>query len=151
MHKVAETIEAAIAIPFLHIADATGMAIQKQGLKTVGLLGTKFTMEEDFYKTRLIQKYHLDILLPSPEERETIHRVIYEELCLGILEDASRSQYMQIVRELRDRGAEGIILGCTEIGLLIQQQHSPIPLFDTTEIHARTAVEYALDWLPVSD
>ncbi|MEM9542689.1 MAG: aspartate/glutamate racemase family protein [Cyanobacteria bacterium P01_E01_bin.42] len=150
MHKVAETIEAAIAIPFLHIADATGMEIQKQGLKTVGLLGTKFTMEEDFYKTRLIQKYHLDILLPSPEERETIHRVIYEELCLGILEEGSRSQYMQIIRELRDRGAEGIILGCTEIGLLIQQQHSPIPRFDTTEIHARTAVEYALNQSPVT-
>ncbi|MGK7926776.1 MAG: aspartate/glutamate racemase family protein [Spirulina sp.] len=145
MHKLADAIETAIAIPFLHIADATGQEIQKQKLKTIGLLGTKFTMEEDFYKTRLIQKYNLNILLPSSEERETIHQIIYEELCLGILNDAARSQYLKIVERLRDRGAEGIILGCTEIGLLIQQKHITIPLFDTTEIHARTAVEYALN------
>ena len=145
MHKLADAIETAIAIPFLHIADATGQEIQKQKLKTIGLLGTKFTMEEDFYTTRLIQKYNLNILLPSSEERETIHQIIYEELCLGILNDTSRSQYLKIVERLRDRGAEGIILGCTEIGLLIQQKHIAIPLFDTTEIHARTAVEYALN------
>ena len=151
MHKLADAIEKAIAIPFLHIADATGMEIQKQNLKNIGLLGTKFTMEEDFYKSRLVEKYNLNIVIPSAEERELIHQIIYEELCLRILKKSSRSQYLKILYGLRDRGAEGIILGCTEIGLLIQQQHINIPLFDTTEIHARTAVEYALNQSPVSD
>jgi aspartate racemase len=145
MHKLADIIEKAIAVPCLHIADATGREIQKQGLKTIGLLGTMFTMEEDFYKNRLINKYNLDILLPTSDERKLIHQVIYQELCLGILNEVSRSQYLKIVQKLGDRGAEGMILGCTEIGLLIQQQHIAIPLFDTTRIHARTAVEYALN------
>jgi len=144
MHKVADKIELGIRIPFLHIADATAQQILKSGLKRVGLLGTRFTMEEEFYRGRLTDRYNLEVLIPSAPDRETVHRVIYEELCLGRIEPDSRERYRKIMRGLADRGAEGIILGCTEIGLLVQAQDSPVPLFDTTRIHAQAAVERAL-------
>ncbi|MFN2140871.1 MAG: aspartate/glutamate racemase family protein, partial [Candidatus Promineifilaceae bacterium] len=136
-------IEAAITIPLLHIADATAGRIKSQGLQTIGLLGTRFTMEQDFYAGRLREKHGLEVLIPPPDEREIVHCVIYEELVLGIVRDESRRQYLQIMDNLRNRGAEGIIEGCTEIVMLVQQKHTSIPLFDTTAIHAQAAVELA--------
>ena len=144
MHKLADEVQRHIQIPILHIADATAEKIQAQGLKTVGLLGTKFTMEEDFYKGRLTQKYGLEVMIPIAEERELVHRVIFDELCLGKVKQSSKAQYVSIMERLANDGAEGIILGCTEIGLLVQQEDSPVPLFDTTTIHALAAVERAL-------
>jgi aspartate racemase len=144
MHKLADEVQRHIQIPILHIADATAEKIQAQGLKTVGLLGTKFTMEEDFYKGRLTQKYGLEVMIPIAEERELVHRVIFDELCLGKVKQSSKAQYVSIMERLANDGAEGIILGCTEIGLLVQQEDSPVPLFDTTIIHALAAVERAL-------
>jgi aspartate racemase len=144
MHKLADDIQTNIAIPLLHIADATAQKIHAAGLRRVGLLGTRFTMEEDFYKGRLIHKHGLDVIVPDGEEREIIHRVIYDELVLGERKQESKVQYMHIMRRLIQSGAEGIILGCTEIGLLIHAEDSQVPLFDTTRIHAVEAVEYAL-------
>jgi aspartate racemase len=144
MHKVSLQIEAAITIPLLHIADATAERINGQGMKTIGLLGTRFTMEQDFYAGRLREKHGLDVLVPPAAERDIVHRVIYEELVLGIVREESRRQYLQIMNHLRDRGAEGIIEGCTEIVMLVQQENTAIPLFDTTAIHAKAAVERAL-------
>ena len=144
MHKVAPQIEAAIRIPLLHIADATAEEIKKQGMKTVGLLGTKFTMEQNFYAGRLQERHGLKVLIPSREDREIVHRVIYEELVLGKVEERSREEYLRIMNKLKDEGAEGVIEGCTEIVMLVQQKHTDIPLFDTTAIHARKAVEKAL-------
>ena len=144
MHKLADEVQRHIQIPILHIADATAEKIQAQGLKTVGLLGTKFTMEEDFYKGRLTQKYGLQVMIPTAEERRLVHRVIFDELCLGKVKQSSKAQYVSIMERLANDGAEGIILGCTEIGLLVQQEDSPVPLFDTTTIHAVAAVERAL-------
>jgi aspartate racemase len=144
MHKVAPAIEAAVRIPLLHIADLTAEEIKQVGLKTVGLLGTQFTMEEDFYRDRLQQLHGLRVLIPGREDRETVHRVIYEELCLGKITSESRDEYRRIISELVDRGVEAVILGCTEISLLITQKHSAVPLFDTTSIHARKAAEWAL-------
>lgn len=144
MHKMAGEVQAAINIPLLHIADATGDTIKKKGLHKIGLLGTKFTMEEDFYRGRLIEKHGLDVIIPEEKERETVHRVIYDELCLGEIKPSSKSQYMDIIQHLVDRGAQGIILGCTEIGLLVKEEDTEVPLFDTTTIHAVAAVEYAL-------
>ena len=145
MHKVAPQIEAAISIPLLHLADATAKRIQERGMKKVGLLGTNFTMEEDFYKGRLTQKHDLDVLVPSPEDRQIVHQIIYDELCLGKVNDAPRKEYLRIMENLQARGAEGIIEGCTEIVMLVQQQHTNIPLFDTTAIHAEEAVKLALE------
>jgi aspartate racemase len=144
MHKLADDIQANIDIPFLHIADATAQRIQAAGLKTVGLLGTRFTMEEDFYKGRLSQKYGLSVLIPADTEREIVHRVIYDELVLGDIRPESRAHYVRIMERLVQAGAEGIILGCTEIGLLVHDEDSTAPLFDTARIHAVAAVEYAL-------
>jgi aspartate racemase len=144
MHKLADEVQRHIQIPILHIADATAEKIQAQGLNTVGLLGTKFTMEEDFYKGRLSQKHGLEVKIPTAEERELVHRVIFDELCLGKVKQSSKAQYVSIMERLANGGAEGIILGCTEIGLLVQQGDSPVPLFDTTTIHAVAAVERAL-------
>lgn len=144
VHKLADEVQRHIQIPILHIADATAEKIQAQGLKTVGLLGTKFTMEEDFYKGRLTQKYGLQVMIPTAEERELVHRVIFDELCLGKVKQSSKAQYVNIMERLANGGAEGIILGCTEICLLVQQEDSPVPLFDTTTIHAVAAVERAL-------
>lgn len=144
MHKVADEVQKHIQIPILHIADATAERIKAQGLERVGLLGTRFTMEEDFYKGRLTQKYNLKVMIPTGEERGIVHRVIYEELCMGEIKQSSRMKYMEIVERLAQGGAEGIILGCTEIGLLIKKEDSRVPLFDTTRIHAVAAVDYAL-------
>jgi aspartate racemase len=144
MHKVADRIEAGVEILLLHIADPTARKIHARGLSKVGLLGTRFTMEEDFYKGRLVEKHGLDVLIPDDEQQELVHRVIYDELCLGQVKRSSRDQYLGIIDELVTRGAEGIILGCTEIGLLIHEDDTAVPLFDTTTIHAAAAVELAL-------
>ncbi|GGX62688.1 aspartate/glutamate racemase family protein [Saccharospirillum salsuginis] len=143
MHKVATHIEAAVQIPLLHIADATAQALQRDGIDRVGLLGTRFTMEQAFYRERL-DSHGIEVLVPDEEQRTTIHDVIYQELCLGRINDASKQQYLHVVNSLTERGAQGVILGCTEIGLLIQQADTGTPLFDTTELHAAQAVEYAL-------
>jgi aspartate racemase len=144
MHKVADGIQASVNIPFLHIADATAQLVKASGIQTIGLLGTRFTMEEDFYKGRLSDKYGLNVVVPTAQEREIIHRVIYDELVVGKIQQHSRAQYKDIIEHLISQGAEGIILGCTEIGLLVHQEDSGVPLFDTTRIHAEAAVEYAL-------
>ena len=143
MHKVAEQIQAATAVPFLHIADPTAQAALAAGTLNVGLLGTAFTMEQEFLKSRLSQQ-GLNVLVPDAQERQAVHRIIYEELCVGIISDASRRVYQQVIESLRARGAQAIILGCTEIGLLLKPEHSPLPLLDTTELHARAAVDFAL-------
>ncbi len=144
MHKVAPAIEAAIDIPLLHIADATAQALLQQGIRRVGLLGTAFTMEQDFYKGRLTQRHGIEVLVPEQDDRHRVHRVIYEELCLGRIESASRREYLRILEALARRGAQGVILGCTEIGLLVSQRDTPVQLFDTTVIHAAQAVARAL-------
>ncbi len=144
MHKLADEIQANTRIPFLHIADATAQKIIAGGLKNIGLLGTRFTMEHDFYKGRLIDKHALDVITPDDKDRETVHRVIYDELCLGIVKQESKEQYIRIMEKLVRAGAEGIILGCTEIELLVHEEDCQVPLFPTTKIHAIAAVEYAL-------
>ncbi|NIO43139.1 MAG: amino acid racemase, partial [Burkholderiales bacterium] len=144
MHRVANEISAAINIPLLHIADATASAIKEAGVRTVGLLGTKFTMEQDFYKGRL-QHHGLNVLVPSEADRNTVHKIIYEELCLGKINVESRKEFLRIIDDLQRRGAEAVIEGCTEIGLLVKQEHTPVPLFDTTKIHAQQAVVKALN------
>ena len=143
MHKVAPQVEAAVSIPLLHLADATAQRIQAAGADTVGLLGTAFTMEQDFYRGRLAQQ-GLTVLTPEAEDRAIVHRVIYEELVLGIVREESRTEYLRIIDELAAHGAQGVIEGCTEIGMLVQQAHTRVPLFDTTAIHAQAAVEAAL-------
>jgi aspartate racemase len=143
MHNVAAQVEAAITIPLLHIADATASRIQQAGVGTVGLLGTKFTMEQDFYKGRLEQK-GINVMVPPEADREIVHRIIYQELCLGKVHDSSRREYLRIIDQLHAAGAEAVIEGCTEIVMLVQQQHTRVPLFDTTAIHARQAVAEAL-------
>jgi aspartate racemase len=144
MHKVAPEIEAAVSIPLLHIADPTAAEIKQAGYKIVGLLGTRFTMEQTFYRDRLSKGHGLQVIVPNNEERETIHRIIYDELCLGVVLPESRSAYRRSIENLASQGAEAIVLGCTEISLLVSQQDSQIPLFDTTAIHARAAAELAL-------
>ncbi|MBL4306478.1 aspartate/glutamate racemase family protein [Vibrio fluvialis] len=144
MHKVAPEIEAQISIPILHIADATAKQLQQDGIKRVGLLGTRFTMEQEFYKGRLQQQFGIDVLIPDAEQRQQVHRVIYEELCMGTIRPESRAQYVEIVEDLHRRGAQAVILGCTEIALLIQQHDTDVPLYDTTKIHAEQAVQLAL-------
>lgn len=143
MHKVAPQIEAAIAIPLLHIADATANVLLEAGIDRIGLLGTRFTMEQAFYRERL-EARGIEVLTPDPAQRDLIHQVIYEELCLGVIDEQSRKPYLAIVEDLAQRGAQGVILGCTEIGLLIQQADTRVPLYDTTRIHAEQAVAYAL-------
>ena len=144
MHKVAAEVSTAISIPLLHIADAAAEVIKGCNLSCVGLLGTRFTMEEDFYKGRLQEKFGIEVVIPNHEERETVHRVIYEELCCGIIDEDSRDAFSKIIQGLADKGAEAVILGCTEISLLIRQQDTPVPLLDTTTIHADAAVRFAL-------
>ena len=145
MHKVAEEIQAGVGIPLLHIADATAQRVRASGIRTVGLLGTRFTMEEDFYTGRLSKTYGLNVKIPSTEAREVVHRVIYDELVVGKIRPQSKAQYVGIIEDMVRQGAEGVILGCTEIGLLVHAEDSPVPLFDTTRIHAEAAVEYALE------
>jgi aspartate racemase len=144
MHKMADDVQKAIQVPLLHIADAAAEPIKARGLRKVGLLGTKFTMEEEFYSGRLAQRHGLQVLIPNAEDRAIVHRVIYEELVVGTINPASQAQYRRIIAGLVRQGAEGIILGCTEIGLLVKEADSPVPLFDTTRIHALAAVDYAL-------
>jgi len=144
MHKVAGDIQAGVRIPLLHIADAAGNAVRAAGMRTVGLLGTRFTMDEDFISRPLTEKFGLRILLPEPVERDIVHDVIFHELCLGIIRPESRNRYVEIIGGLARRGAEGVILGCTEIELLIRAQDTPIPLFPTTRLHALAAVDFAL-------
>jgi len=144
MHKVAEEIQAGVQIPLLHIADATAQRVKEAGIQKVGLLGTRFTMEEEFYKGRLSQHYGLEVSVPEAEAREMIHHVIYEELVLGKIEQDSKAQYLAVIEQMVREDVEGVILGCTEIGLLVQQEDCRVPLFDTTRIHAEAAVEHAL-------
>jgi len=144
MHKVAAEIQAHIHVPFLHIADATAQKIKGAGIHTVGLLGTRFTMEEDFYTSRLVQRYNLQVMIPQARQREIVHRVIYDELVKGEIRPVSKAQYIEIIERLVRDGAQGVVLGCTEIGLLVQDGDCQVPLFDTTRIHAEAAVEFAL-------
>lgn len=143
MHKVAPEIEEAISIPVLHIADATAEKLKENNVKRVGLLGTCYTMEEDFYKGRLTEKYNIEVVVPDEEAQDIVHNVIFSELCLGKISEQSRQEYLAVIDSLREKGAEAVILGCTEIALLVQQQHTAVPLYDTTEIHASAAVELA--------
>jgi len=144
MHKLADEVQAGIAIPLLHIADATAQAVKQAGLRRVGLLGTRFTMEEDFYRSRLADQFGLEVLIPDATDREAVHRIIFEELCVGTIRSASKAQAAGIMGRLVESGAEGIILGCTELGLLIGAEDCRVPLYDTTRLHALAAVEYAL-------
>jgi len=144
MHKMADDVQSAIGILLLHIADATAEKINEQGLNTVGLLGTKFTMEEDFYKGRLKEKFGLAVVVPEEDERTTVHDIIYNELCLGEIRESSREKMKKSIEHLVSKGAEGVILGCTEIPLLVKQKDAAVPLFDTTLIHAQAAVDRAL-------
>jgi aspartate racemase len=144
MHKVADAITEAIDVPFVHIADTTAAAVREAGVSTVGLLATGYTMEQDFYVGRLRERHGLHVLVPSAPDRALVHRVIYDELCVGVVEESSRSAYRRIMRELVDRGAQAILLGCTEIELLVGPSDAPVPVFDTTRLHAERAVEMAL-------
>ncbi len=143
MHKVAGQIQAAISVPFLHIAEPAGQAALAIDARTVGLLGTAFTMEQDFLKERLTAQ-GLQVLVPDADDRQAVHRIIYDELCVGVINDTSRVRYQQVIEKLAARGAQAIILGCTEISLLVKPEHSELPLLDTTELHARAAVAFAL-------
>jgi len=144
MHKVAPQIEKAIKIPILHIADATAEVLVNENIKKVGLLGTAFTMEQEFYKGRLNQKYGLEVLVPNKKDRGIIHKVIYQELCLGETKSSSKAEYLRIINSLANEGAEGVILGCTEIGMLVNESDTNITLYDTTSIHAAKAVEHSI-------
>jgi aspartate racemase len=144
MHKMAAEVQKAITIPLLHIADATAMEIKKRGIGRVALLGTKYTMEEEFYKGRLRTRYGFEVIIPPEDDRNIINQTIYDELCLGKVEGESKKVFVRIIKNLKERGAEGVILGCTEISLLIKEKDSPLELFDTTAIHAQAAVDFAL-------
>jgi aspartate racemase len=145
MHRMAGDVARAVAIPLLHIADPTAAAIRAAGLSRVGLIGTAFTMEQDFYRGRLAETHGLEVLVPEPDDRAVVHRIIYGELVAGIVEPASRTAYREIMGRLVAQGAEGIILGCTEISLLVDASDSAVPLFDTTALHAKAAVDFALE------
>ena len=144
MHKVAPEIDKSVKIPLLHIADATAEVLIHEDIKTVGLLGTAFTMEQDFYKGRLSENYGLNVLVPNVEDRQIVHKIIYQELCLGKIQTDSKTEYLRIIDMLANQGAEAVILGCTEIGMLVSQDDTKVKLFDTTVIHAEKAVEYAI-------
>jgi aspartate racemase len=144
MHKVADQVGSSVSIPLLHIADATGIELVKFDINKIALIGTRFTMQEDFYKKRLAESFGIEVLVPAKEEQTLLHDIIYQELCLGKINDTSRQIYVQIMQKLTDKGAQGIILGCTEIGLLINQEATSCKLFDTTTIHALSAVTQAL-------
>jgi aspartate racemase len=145
VHKVASWIENATTVPFIHIADTTGEEVSRKGMKKVALLGTRYTMEGDFYKDRLTEKFGLSVIIPPDEKRGIVNDVIFNELCKGVINQSSKGQFIEIINELVARGAEGIILGCTEIPMLIKEGDCPVPLFDTTAIHALRAVDYALN------
>jgi len=145
MHKVAPVIQQTVSIPLIHIADATAEQLQRDGVQRVGLLGTRFTMEQDFYKGRLSEQFGIEVLVPEEDERNIVHDVIYNQLCQGEIRDDSRLQYLAIIERMAARGAEAVILGCTEIALLVQQKHTDVALYDTTTIHARAAVNLAIE------
>ncbi|MTI60218.1 MAG: aspartate/glutamate racemase family protein [Firmicutes bacterium] len=145
MHKMAVDVQKSIAVPLLHIADAAAEEIKAKNMSKVGLLGTKFTMEENFYKERLKERYGIDVVIPDAQEREVVHNVIYKELISGIIKEESRDKFRKIIKNLKKNGAEGVILGCTEIPLLIKNEDSEIPVFDTTMLHAKKAVDFALE------
>ncbi|GAB7229120.1 aspartate/glutamate racemase family protein [Vibrio rotiferianus] len=145
MHKVANQIQQAVDVPLVHIADATAEKLVADGIKKVGLLGTRFTMEQDFYKQRLIDKFGVEVVVPSVDDQTIVHEVIYNELCRGEVREESRQQYLAIIDNLVEEGAEAVILGCTEIAMLVEPQHTGVKLYDTTEIHAKAAVEFALN------
>jgi aspartate racemase len=147
MHKVADAVEQALTVPLVHLGDTTAGAVLSGGARRVGLLGTGFTMEQDFYRDRLAS-HGLDVVVPGPEDRALVHRVIYDELCVGIVNDDSREAYRAVIRRLVDEGCEGIIYGCTEIELLVGQEDSPVPVFPTTRLHAEAAVDLALSGSP---
>jgi aspartate racemase len=144
MHKMAKEVQDGIKIPLLHIADPTGEAIKARGITKIGLLGTKYTMEYDFYKGRLADEFGLEVIIPDAADRQIVHDIIYDELCLGEIKQTSKEKYLEVIRKLSEQGVQGVILGCTEIMLLIQQTDTDLPIFDTTRIHAETAVERAL-------
>lgn len=144
MHKMAREVEQSVSIPFIHIADSTANEIVKDGIKKVALLGTAFTMEQNFYKGRLIENYGLEVIVPNEVDRAVVHDIIYQELCLGVIKEESKQTYIRIINGLMQNGAEAVILGCTEITLLISQDDCNIPVYDTTRIHAESAVEFAL-------
>lgn len=145
MHKMANAVQNAVSIPLIHIADPTAEAVKAQGIDTIGLLGTRFTMEEDFYKGRLMDNHKLNVIIPDDVGCKLVNRVIYDELVLGQIKPGSRTAYIRVIEQLAAQGAQGVILGCTEIGLLIKPEDSPIPVFDTTHLHALAAVNFALE------
>lgn len=145
MHRVADEVAAAVDIPLLHIADATGKLLQGDKVRRIGLLGTAFTMELDFYRNRITERFGIDVIVPEMHDRQMVHDIIYQELCQGQVDDASREVYLAIIERMRPEGIDGVILGCTEIGMLVEQRHTDIRLYDTTAIHALQAVELALE------
>jgi aspartate racemase len=151
MHRVAERIQAAVPVPFIHIADPTGSAATQAGFGTVGLVGTRFTMAEPFLRERWTEQHGLTVLVPSPAEQDQVHRIIYDELCAGVIRESSRDAYIRVIEGLIRRGANAIILGCTEISLLLKPSDVAIPLLDTTALHAEAAVEFALGSKPGLD
>lgn len=150
MHKVADAIEAATDLPFLHIADATGRKIREAGLRRPAIMATRFTMEQDFYTGRLRDKFGLDCVIPDEADRAQVHRIIYDELCVGRVCETSRQAYVDVARRLKDKGADCLILGCTEVGMLLDERNTPLPVFDTTLIHADAAVDFALGVVPTA-
>lgn len=150
MHKVAGAIEGAIGIPFLHIADATAEKIRSSGKRRPAIMATRFTMEQDFYTGRLREKFGLDAITPEEADRALVHQIIYDELCLGRTTEASRAAFVDVARRLRERGADSLVLGCTEVGMLLNEGNSPLPIFDTTLIHADAAVNFALGYTPTA-
>jgi len=150
MHKVADAVAGAVDVPFVHIADTTAEAVREAGLRTVGLLATAYTMEQDFYVGRLRDRHGLDVIVPGDADRRIVHDVIYGELCVGVVDDGSREEYRRIIRDLAGRGAEGILFGCTEIDLLVGPADAPVPVFDTTRLHAEAAVALALAGTPAA-
>jgi aspartate racemase len=150
MHKVADVIEAAVGIPFLHIADATAVKIREAGMRRPAIMATRFTMEQDFYTGRLREKFALDAITPDEEDRALVHRIIYDELCVGKIDERSRAAYVDVAKRLAAKGADCLVLGCTEVGMLLNEGNAPLPIFDTTLIHADAAVNFALGHLPTA-
>jgi aspartate racemase len=150
MHKVAETIEAAVSIPLLHIADATALKIRDAGKRKPAIMATRFTMEQDFYTGRLRDKFGLECLVPDEADRALVHQIIYDELCVGLISETSRASFVDVARRLADKGADCLVLGCTEVGMLLDERNAPLPIFDTTLIHADAAVNFALGFVPTA-
>jgi aspartate racemase len=150
MHKVADTIEAAVGIPFLHIADATALKIHAAGMRRPAILATRFTMEQDFYTGRLRDKFGLETLIPAEDDRARVHQIIYDELCVGRVSESSRAILVDVARRLADQGADCLVLGCTEVGMLLDERNAPLPFFDTTLIHSDAAVSFALGFVPTA-